>query len=322
MARAESRTFVPGPMFATRLDSAELNGLLLLQRRRTGAAGNELWVTDRHVRRYAAGEGHSRRGSPGGIPAFLTPVNGVLYFAADDGIAGRELWRTDGSDLCTRLVKERCAGSTGISRLTELTAFAGKLVFRVDCPTYACLYMLYKSNGHGRRHQPVQGSRSANRSAATSTTSRSSGHSCSSTGTTARSGAAREIVHLAQRRRLRSVDRHRRLWRSGLPSRLDHQLWTTDRTPLVAPLRSPQRSAQIGRTISLTWTVHCSSSLARSARATGPPQETFQVGPLQATWSFLDDVQMAALDRPLLLRRIGGGPGDSARKGLQVAVAQ
>jgi hypothetical protein len=38
--------------------------------------------------------------------AYLVAVNGVLYFTADDGINGNELWKSDGTVGGTTLVKE------------------------------------------------------------------------------------------------------------------------------------------------------------------------------------------------------------------------
>ncbi|MEA2709715.1 MAG: hypothetical protein QOF78_2316, partial [Phycisphaerales bacterium] len=43
----------------------------------------------------------------------LAPVNGTLLLAADDGVAGRELWRTDGTEAGTVLLKEINPGSAG-----------------------------------------------------------------------------------------------------------------------------------------------------------------------------------------------------------------
>ena len=34
-----------------------------------------------------------------------------LLFAADDGVSGVELWKSDGTDVGTLLVKDVCAGS-------------------------------------------------------------------------------------------------------------------------------------------------------------------------------------------------------------------
>jgi ELWxxDGT repeat protein len=39
-------------------------------------------------------------------PDYLTNVGGTLFFAADDGTHGNELWRSDGTGAGTRLVKD------------------------------------------------------------------------------------------------------------------------------------------------------------------------------------------------------------------------
>jgi ELWxxDGT repeat protein len=44
-------------------------------------------------------------------PAYLTPVNGTLFFDADDGQHGLELWKTDGTEAGTVLVKDIVPGS-------------------------------------------------------------------------------------------------------------------------------------------------------------------------------------------------------------------
>jgi trimeric autotransporter adhesin len=56
-------------------------------------SGTELWATDgtaagtQLVRDINAGDGNS-------FPYDLSPVNGTLFFSADDGVHGRELWKT------------------------------------------------------------------------------------------------------------------------------------------------------------------------------------------------------------------------------------
>src|SRR5687768_14865571 len=40
-------------------------------------------------------------------------VNGTLYFTAEDGVHGRELWASDGTAAGTRMVKDLVPGSSG-----------------------------------------------------------------------------------------------------------------------------------------------------------------------------------------------------------------
>jgi len=47
----------------------------------------------------------------GSAPNALTVLNNALYFSADDGVTGRELWKTDGTDTGTMQVEDLCPGS-------------------------------------------------------------------------------------------------------------------------------------------------------------------------------------------------------------------
>ncbi|MFE8603531.1 ELWxxDGT repeat protein [Archangium violaceum] len=74
--------------------------------------------------------------------ANLTDVDGTLFFTADDGKHGVELWRSDGTRGGTRLVKDITPG-TADSDIRELTEVKGKVFFAVGSE-------LWKSDGTER----------------------------------------------------------------------------------------------------------------------------------------------------------------------------
>lgn len=61
-------------------------------------------------------------------PQDLVVSQGVAYFTADDGVSGRELWRSDGSPAGTRLVADIIAGAEGSSP-DNLIVLNGKILF-------------------------------------------------------------------------------------------------------------------------------------------------------------------------------------------------
>jgi ELWxxDGT repeat protein len=79
----------------------------------------------------------------------LTAVGNTAYFAADDGVHGPELWRSDGTKAGTRLVKDINPGSAGSGppKLgpTELTNVGGTLFFSAHDSTHGL--ELWKSDG-------------------------------------------------------------------------------------------------------------------------------------------------------------------------------
>lgn len=78
-----------------------------------------------------------REGSLGSDPSFLTweKEGSLLFFAADDGPHGRELWSSDGTTSGTVMVADICPGVRG-SAPSYLTAWIGRLFFQAnDCET-------------------------------------------------------------------------------------------------------------------------------------------------------------------------------------------
>src|SRR6478752_6835130 len=61
-------------------------------------------------------------------PSGLVAIGSTAYFTADDGVNGRELWKSNGSAAGTVLVKDINPGSAG-SDLASLTDLNGTLFF-------------------------------------------------------------------------------------------------------------------------------------------------------------------------------------------------
>ncbi|MCA9138444.1 MAG: hypothetical protein KDB00_16850, partial [Planctomycetales bacterium] len=101
----------------------------------TADAGFELWKTDgtesgtllvKDINPIA-----SAFFSEGSYPTGLVNVGGTLFFRANDGSTGYEVWRSDGTETGTFLVKD-IVGGTQSSNPRSLTAHDGQLVFLAD----------------------------------------------------------------------------------------------------------------------------------------------------------------------------------------------
>jgi len=115
-----------------------------------GVHGVELWRTDG----TAAGTVMVKDINPSGdmlpftmawtvgAPRFEA-YNGSLYFSADDGVHGLELWRTDGTAAGTVMVRD--INPSGASRPREMKVMAGTLFFIADDGTHGL--ELWKSDG-------------------------------------------------------------------------------------------------------------------------------------------------------------------------------
>ncbi|MBI4945380.1 MAG: T9SS type A sorting domain-containing protein [Bacteroidetes bacterium] len=87
-------------------------------------------------------------GTGDSYPSFLTNINGTLYFAADNGTNGKELWKSDGTDIGTVMVKDIYPGVTSaMSTMTSpyFTNVNGTLFFTANDGTNG--YELWKSDG-------------------------------------------------------------------------------------------------------------------------------------------------------------------------------
>jgi ELWxxDGT repeat protein len=106
--------------------------------------GTELWRSDgtrrgtRMVkdinpgpRPCATSKGACRGQGASSYPSLLTAVGRTLYFTADDGIHGPELWRSNGTSRGTRMVKDITPGSRG-NYNSSLTNVAGILYFAAN----------------------------------------------------------------------------------------------------------------------------------------------------------------------------------------------
>ena len=89
------------------------------------------------------------------------PEQGLLYFGADDGVHGDELWRTDGTVAGTFMVTDLAPGAVGSSP-TSLTDFGGELFFSANDGSG---FALWKTDGTARGthlvKRPAPGLRSA-----------------------------------------------------------------------------------------------------------------------------------------------------------------
>ena len=126
-----------------------------------GTNGRELWKSDGTaagtalVRDIATGTyaGNSGTYPKSSHPGTLVDVDGALFFAADDGVNGRELWKSDGTAAGTVLVRDIVPGTYTDSYGTypytsdpdRLTAVDGTLFFVADDGTNGT--ELWKSDG-------------------------------------------------------------------------------------------------------------------------------------------------------------------------------
>lgn len=144
------RDIDPGPSSSMPVVVGVLGDVALLAAD-DGVHGRELWRSNGTTgATYLLAE--VRAGAAGGLPEWDDPdrtgvvFDGRLYFAPDDGVRGRELWRSDGHPEGTSLFKNLVPGATGGSPRRFRTA-AGRLLFVADDPAHGA--ELWSSDGTG-----------------------------------------------------------------------------------------------------------------------------------------------------------------------------
>src|SRR5690606_29387686 len=88
-----------------------------------------------------------RSGSNGSDPEWMCVSNGVLYFTANDGVNGGELWRSDGTEAGTMMVTDLTPGNSN-TYPGFLTDVNGVLYFAIEYTfSLAAISGLWKSDG-------------------------------------------------------------------------------------------------------------------------------------------------------------------------------
>ena len=77
--------------------------------RAVGSGGTALWASDGTAAGTRSSSSSSASTAPdeSGYPTNTVVSNGIIYFAADDGTHGTELWQSDGTPAGTFMVETR-----------------------------------------------------------------------------------------------------------------------------------------------------------------------------------------------------------------------
>jgi len=114
-----------------------------------GTNGSELWKSDgtsegtvmvKNIRPYS----NALQRDPGSGPEYLTAIGNTLYFSANNDDTGIELWKSDGTEAGTVMVKDIQPGSSG-GDPRYLTVLGSTLYFRANDGTNG--RELWKSDG-------------------------------------------------------------------------------------------------------------------------------------------------------------------------------
>ncbi len=126
------KDIVPGLVGSEPKYLTDVNGTLFFNAT-TETGKKELWKSDGTVAGTVIVKLINQE--PGNLtgsnPTKLTNVNGVLFFCANDGVNGYELWKSDGTDSGTVLVKDIYPGQSS-SDPNDFIDINGELFFSAD----------------------------------------------------------------------------------------------------------------------------------------------------------------------------------------------
>lgn len=112
-----------------------------------GRVGSEPFVTVAGAAPRLLKDVNPRSGS---LPTSFTQAGSKVFFIADDGTHGRELWVSDGTTAGTRLVRDIRPGNQ-TSDIRQLTSFGGQVVFRADDGTHGAEPWISDGTAQGTR---------------------------------------------------------------------------------------------------------------------------------------------------------------------------
>jgi ELWxxDGT repeat protein len=122
-----------------------------------GANGAQLWKSDGTVsgtQMVADINPHENPFPNGSFPKYLTNDNGTLFFNANDGTHGRQLWRSQGTAANTTMVSNVYPGGTNGGGPYPITNVNGTLFFA--SVNSATVYDLWRSDGTASGTQIVK----------------------------------------------------------------------------------------------------------------------------------------------------------------------
>jgi ELWxxDGT repeat protein len=146
------RTLPDASAGASPEDLAIVGGTMFFAGRSDGE-GVELWTSDgtaagTHLLAdlWPGAEGTGREPSGSSHPREFHAANGLVFFTADDGNAGREVWRTDGTASGTFLLKDMLPGpASSLAQRAAFTTLGNAVYFYASDPTHG--RELWRSDG-------------------------------------------------------------------------------------------------------------------------------------------------------------------------------